>query len=692
MVSRHARALSAGVLVMTVSVCSGLLLALVACGRPAAPEPAAVPPAVPRFVPGELDPGVDPGDDFFAYVNGRWLARTEIPPDRDHVGTFPSLRETTQGQLRRIVEAAAAADSAAGSAAQKIGDLYRSFMDIDGRNAAGTAPLEPELKLIAGIRDLEDLSRYFARANTFGLSMPIDIDQSIDWHEPSRYTMVVLQGGLGLPDRDYYIASNPAMAEVRRKYVAHIESMFRLAGLDAAAAAAPAIVDLETRLAVAHMPRESLRQRAQNFRAVGRDALAGLMPGFAWDAFLAGYGVADAETLVLYTRDYLAALDAILTGTQLETWKAYLAWKTLNANAALLTSDLDALNFEFYGRVLSGTAAQRPLWRRGINVVNSALGELVGRAYVEEHFPPESGRRARELVDNLVSAYTVSIGELDWMTDRTRSEALAKLERIRAKVAYPDAWRDYAVDIRPDDLPGNLKRAALAEHRREIDRHDGPVDRAAWNALPQTVNTYYSPAQNDIVVPAAILQPPFFDPAADDALNYGAIGALIGHEIGHAFDDQGSAFDGDGRLRDWWTEADRQEFERRTAGLVAQYDAYRPFPDLGVNGEFTLGENVGDLGGISIALAAYRLSLAGSEAPLIDGLTGEQRLFIGFARMWRHKYRDAHLRNLLLTDPHAPARYRTNGALRNVPAFYEAFAVTTGDALYLPPGERVRIW
>jgi putative endopeptidase len=417
------------------------------------------------------------------------------------------------------------------------------------------------------------------------------------------------------------------------------------------------------------------------------------MPQFNWDAWLGEVGVGELDSLILYMVDYLSALDGIIQDTDLDTWKTYLTWNVINSDAGILNDELDKQNFDFYGKTLSGTEEQPPMWRRGVNAVNGSLGEVVGKVYVSKHFPPEAKKRMEELVGNLVLAYEKSIKELDWMGEETKVEALRKLSKFSPKIGYPDEWRDYsALDIEADDLYGNLKRAALAEHQRQIDRHNDPVDRGEWGMTPQTVNAYYSPALNQIVFPAAILQPPFFNLAADDAVNYGAIGAVIGHEVGHGFDDQGSTFDGDGALRNWWTDEDRAEFEKRTGALVAQYNAFAPFDDLHVNGEFTLGENIGDLGGITIGLLAYEMSLNGEQAPVIDGFTGIQRVFLGFSQVWRSKSREEALRRQIATDPHSPAIYRANGSVRNVPEWYEAFDVEEGDALYLPPEERVKIW
>jgi putative endopeptidase len=441
------------------------------------------------------------------------------------------------------------------------------------------------------------------------------------------------------------------------------------------------------------MLKEAARDWATNYNKVPVAELDELMPNFDWDAFLGGLLVDDLDGLIVIMSDYMTALDGIIQDTDLTTWKTYLKWNAVNTAAPNLSADLDDQNFDFYSRTLSGTLEQQAMWRRASNTVSGALGEVVGKVYVKKHFPPEAKERMETLVGNLIFAYEKSIKELDWMSEETKAQALDKLSKFKPKIGYPDEWRDYSkLDIEVDDLFGNLERAAVAEHKRQIERQGGPVDPNEWGMTPQTVNAYYSPTQNEIVFPAAILQPPFFNLEADEAVNYGAIGAVIGHEIGHGFDDQGSTFDGDGVLRNWWTDDDRAAFEARTGKLVEQYNGFKPFDDLAVNGEFTLGENIGDLGGISIGLLAYNMSLNGEEPPVIDGFTGVQRVFLGYSQVWRRKFREENLRQRIATDPHSPAEYRANGPVRNLPEFYEAFNVQEGDALYLPPEERVKIW
>jgi putative endopeptidase len=669
------------------------LLVVVACGQ--ADKKTAVAPV-------ELASGIDthymdttvkPGDDFFAYVNGVWLEKTEIPADRSTYGGFAILRDEAQDNVRVIIDESASGDFAKGTDEQKVGDLYKSFLDWDTRNALGIKPLQPELDRISEISDHDDLAVYFAETNKRGLDAPFAIAQYADFKDPKTYMIYAWQSGLGLPEREYYMLDDEKSIELRAKYVAHIETMMALAGLPGGADEANTIMALETRLAKEHMKKEDTRDMVALYKKIPINELDALMPQFNWDGYLAESGLSELDGLVVMMRDYMRALDEIVVSTDLDTWKSYLRWSALNNMAGRLTEELDRQSFEFYGKTLNGTPEQRPMWRRGVNTVNRNLGEVVGKVYVKRHFPPEAKERMLTLVGNLIGAYEKSIKELDWMTDETKAQALDKLSKFTPKIGYPDEWRDYtALDIEADDLYGNLERAALAEYERQISRQGGPVDRSEWGITPQTVNAYYSPPLNEIVFPAAILQPPFFNLAADDAVNYGAIGAVIGHEIGHGFDDSGSTFDGDGVLRNWWTDEDREEFDKRTGKLIDQYSAFRPFDDLAVNGEFTLGENIGDLGGITIGLLAYMMSLDDEEAPVIDGLTGVQRVFLGYGQVWRGKSRDEALRVRIATDPHSPPKYRTNGAVRNVPEFYEAFNVAEGDALYLPPEERVKIW
>lgn len=640
-----------------------------------------------------MNASVRPGDDFFEYVNGIWLAETEIPADKPFYGGFVKLHEESQERVREIVEASANGDFAKGTDEQKVGDMYKSYMDMETRNSKGMQPLQPTFDRIDAIENYDDLAVFFASANKLGYDMPFNMGQDADFKDAKHYMIYTQQGGLGLPDREYYFNDDDKSADIREKYLAHIEKMFALAELPEGTNAANTIMALETRMAAAHLLKEETRDYAALYTKIPVGELNELMPKFNWSGYLAGVDLPDLDALVVLGTEHMRQLDDIIEDTDLATWKTYLRWSVLNATASRLTDEIDQQNFEFYGKTLAGTEEQQERWRRSVNAVNGTLGEIVGKVYVAQHFPPEAKERMLILVENLVKAYDYSIKNLDWMSEETKAEALTKLHSLRPKIGYPDVWRDYStLTIEPDDLFGNLERASLADHDRAVQRQGGPVDLTEWALTPQTVNAYYHPSRNEIAFPAAILQPPFFNLEADDAVNYGGIGAVIGHEIGHGFDDKGSTFDSNGELRNWWTDEDRTEFEKRTASLVDQYNAYQPFEDLSVNGEFTLGENIGDLGGISIGLLAYNMSLEGSEAPVIDGFTGEQRVFLGFGQVWRSKYRDEFARLIINTDSHAPSKYRANGSVRNVPEFYKAFDVSEDDAMYLAPEDRVKIW
>ncbi|MDJ0748067.1 MAG: M13-type metalloendopeptidase [Woeseiaceae bacterium] len=665
-----------------------------ACGQEAAQQPAQEPQALVSGLDlAGMDKSISPGDDFFAYMNGAWVDSTEIPADKSRYGVFDMLRDESQQAVKAIIEESASGDFEMGSDEQKVGDMYKSFTDWETRNARGIEPLQPELDRIAAIADYDDLAVYFAETQRRSMDAPFGFGQVADFMDPNYYMIYVAQSGLGLPDREYYLAEDEKSEEIRAKYTAHIEKMFDLAGLDDGGAAAETVMTLETRLAGEHMTKEDARNWTKNYNKVALVDLPSVMPNFNWEGYVAKAELQDVDALVIFMTDYLKALDGIIIDTDLDTWKTYLTWRALDQQASTLTRELDVQNFEFFGRTLSGTEEQRADWRRAVNAVNGTLGEVVGKVYVKKHFPPEAKERMLELVGNLVNAYEKSINELEWMGDETKAEALDKLSKFTPKIGYPDVWRDYsALDIKADDYFGNMQRAAEAEYQRALSRQGGPVDRSEWAMTPQTVNAYYMPPLNEIVFPAAILQPPFFNLAADDAVNYGAIGAVIGHEIGHGFDDSGSTFDGNGVMRNWWTDEDRSEFEKRTSKLVDQYNEFKPFDDLAVNGRYTLGENIGDLGGISIGLLAYQMSLDGEEASVIDGFTGVQRVFLGYAQVWRGIIRDEELRRRIATDPHSPAIYRTNGPVRNVPEWYQAFNVEEDDALYLPAEERVKIW
>ncbi|GAB5379411.1 MAG: M13 family peptidase [Aliiglaciecola sp.] len=640
-----------------------------------------------------IDQSVSPGENFFKYANGKWLDSVEIPDDKASYGGFQILRDEAQEDVMNIIKTSSEGDFAMGSDEQKVGGLYNSFMNIEQRDKIGVAPLAPEFDKIDSISDYKALAAHFAYANKYGFGSPFSVSQYVDFKDPNSYMILTWQGGIGLPEREYYFKDDEASVAIREKYVAHIARMFALAGLENGEQHAKTIMELETRIAEHHMKKEQTRDMVALYNNIPVAELAELMPKFDWTTMLAEGQLSDVKELVVTQLDFMRNMDEIIANTDLETWKVFLKWGLINRASTLLTSELDKANFEFYSKVIYGVEEQRPMWRRGVNLVNSHLGEVIGKVYVKEHFSPEAKERMMELVNNLLKAYEISIKELDWMSDETKVQALDKLSKFTPKIGYPDKWKDYsALTIAEDDLFGNVKRSSEVQYALMLEKQKGPVQKHEWAMNPQTVNAYYNPPMNEIVFPAAILQPPFFNMEAEDAVNYGGIGAVIGHEIGHGFDDSGSTFDGDGVLRNWWTDEDKSEFKNRTKQLIEQYNQFEALEDVFVNGEFTLGENIGDLGGISIALKAYELSLEGKEAPVIDGFTGTQRVFLGFGQIWANKYRDETLRNQITTDPHSPSEFRANGSVRNVPEFYEAFNITEQDALYLPPAERVKIW
>ena len=639
-----------------------------------------------------MDTLVNPGDNFTAYVNGTWVKNTEIPADKSSYGIGYIVHEESEDNVKKIIEECASGDFEIGSDEQKVGDLFQSYMDMEKRNELGVAPLQTELDKIDAISNKDELATYFGYANTYSINNPMTMFISPDFKNPDVYAVYAYQSGLGLPDREYYLKTDERSKEIQSKYVEHIEKMFDLANISNGSNAARRIMELETKIASKHLEKEKARNWVELYNMFPVDTLSNIMPKFNWDNYLEASGLEKLDKLCVLTLDYNRALDEIITSTDINTWKTYLKWCVLDANASRLNEALDNQNWEFYSKELRGTQEQRPLWRRGVSAVNGTLGEVVGKVYVKKHFPPEAKAHMETLVDNLLKAYAVSIKDLDWMGEDTKKEALDKLSKFTPKIGYPDKWKVYDIEVKADDLFGNLKRSTLMEHNRELAKLGQPIDRDEWGMNPQTVNAYYNPTMNEIVFPAAILQPPFFNLNAEDAVNYGAIGAIIGHEIGHGFDDKGSTFDGDGALRNWWTETDKEEFKKRTGALIEQYNGFEVLPDLNINGEFTLGENIGDLGGLSIALKAYKMSLDGKESPVIDGFTGDQRVFIGYAQSWRNKARDESLRVQINTDPHSPADFRVNGVVRNIPEFYTTFNVKETDSLYLAPEERVKIW
>ena len=640
-----------------------------------------------------FDRSVRPQDDFFAFVNGGWIRSTQIPADRTSTGTFLLLRDNAQAALRTIIDSVSAAPNAAGTEGQKVGDLYRSFMDTARIESLGAAPLQADLQRIAAVTSREQYPELFASMRRMGVGTPFSFGVGQDQGNSSRYAVAVSQSGLGLPDRDYYVVDNERNTAIRQAYVTYLETIMRLAGTPDAAGAARRVLAFETALARVQWDRTRNRDRNATYNPTAVADLQGRTPGFRWAPFFAAAGLPGLDSVNVRQPDYFNAMDALLAATPVEDVKTYLAARLLDGSASYLSRDFRDARFAFRGRVLSGQEQERPRWQLGVGVVEGTLGEAVGKLYVERHFSPESKARMEELVANLMVAYREAIDELEWMSPATKAQAQEKLASFTVKIAYPDEWQDYsALQIRPDDLMGNLRRATEFEYAEMIGRMGQPVDRTEWGMTPQTVNAYYNPVNNEIVFPAAILQPPFFNLQADDAVNYGAIGAVIGHEISHGFDDQGRKSDGAGNLRDWWTADDAAAFEQRATMLADQYSAFEPIPGARVNGRLTLGENIGDVSGVAIAYRAYKKSLEGRQAPVIAGWTGDQRFFLGYAQVWRSMAREQALRQQLLTDPHSPGMYRTNGVLANLPAFYEAFNVRPGDRMYLPPERRVKIW
>ncbi|HSP79176.1 MAG TPA: M13 family metallopeptidase [Myxococcaceae bacterium] len=641
-----------------------------------------------------FDSSVRPQDDFYRYVNGTWLKTAKMPADKARYGTFTELRDKSEAALRAIIEEASAApDKQPGSDLQKVGDLYQSFMDTERIEKLGLEPMRAELQRIEALKDKKALPELFATLQRMDVEVPFYLYVWQDAKQADRYIAYVNQSGLGLPDRDYYFKQDARFVEVRAAYLQYIESLLRLAGEKEPAGAAKAILALETSLAEKHWERVRNRDREATYNLKSVAELEKLTPGFSWTRYLKAVEAEQTPGVIVRQPDYLQAMDAVLAKTSLPVLKQYLTFKVLDASAPVLSSAFEQAHFTFHGKTLQGLEENRPRWKRAVSAVDSSLGEVLGRLYVERHFSPESKARMQELVANLRTAFEQGIDQLEWMSPETKAQAKSKLAKFTVKIGYPEKWRDYsAVTIQKDDLVGNLRRALEFEFRRGIDRLGKPIDRAEWGMTPQTVNAYYSSTMNEIVFPAAILQPPFFDPEADDAVNYGAIGGVIGHEISHGFDDQGSRSDGDGNLRDWWTAGDKAAFQERTSMLAGQYDAFSPLEGMNVNGKLTLGENIGDLSGLTVAHKAYRLSLAGKESPVIEGFTGDQRFFLGWAQIWRTLNRDDALRQMLLTDPHSPGEYRVNGVVRNMPEFYSAFGVKEGDGAYLPDEQRVKVW
>ena len=642
------------------------------------------------YDPAAMDSSVKPGDDFWAYVNGTWDKTTKIAPDRTSAGPFVTLSDQAEKDVRQIVETLAN-DPNRSSLGQQVGDFYGSYMDEAAIEAAGTAPLKPYLEKIAAVKNRSELLALFA---TPGYATPVDVAIIPDFKDPDRYSAIAGQSTLGMPSREYYLLDNAKMAAHRAAYRKYILEILQLAGLPGGEAAADRIIALETALSKAQWPAEERRDIDKIYNPMSRVQLAKLAPQFEWNSTLAKAGLGNAKQVIVTEPSAVAGASKILASIPLSTWREWLAFRFVSDHANVLPKAFDDARFAFYNKQLAGVEQQRERWKRGVRLVNGALGEAVGEIYVKSHYPAESERQMSELIANLRDAYKERIETNSWMDSATRKEALVKLAAFEPRIGHPTKYIDYSkLKVVKGDPLGNVMRAGEFEWNLELSRFPKPVDKSLWGMTPQTINAYYNPLANQITFPAAILQPPFFDPNADPAANYGAIGAVIGHEMGHGFDDEGRKFDSRGRLRDWWSASAAKAYSGRTDSLVKQYGEFAPFAGVTLNGKLTLGENIGDLSGVEAAYAAYKKYVAKhGEPPVIDGLTGDQRFFIAYAQAWQGKDREDALRQQILTDPHSPDKYRVNGVVRNVDAWYKAFNVQPVDKLYLPPEQRVRIW
>jgi predicted metalloendopeptidase len=660
----------------------------------AAPTPPPPPPLTSGVAKENMDTAVRAQDDFYRYVNGHWLDTFQIPDDKPMSGAFVKLDDEAKANIRAIIEETAKSPDAADKDKQKIADLYASFMDEAALETAGLKPLEAEFARIDALKDKKEIPALVARFLQIGATAPFGGFVHQDNKDSTKYVVDLQQDGLGLPDRDYYLENDAKLKQIREAYAKFIEKMLAMSGDKAAAANAKAMLAFETELARVQWTKVQLRDPIKGYNKESFADLAKLAPGYDWKSFLVAAGI-DGKTdyVIVGQPSYITGMDKILAKTPLATLKTYFRWQLLRNYARYLNKDFVDTRFAFYGTELRGVPVDQPRWKRGVGLTEGIIGEAVGKLYVAKHFPPESKARMDQLVKNLLAAYKQSIDTLDWMSPETKKAAQEKLAKFMPKIGYPDKWRDYsALEIKKDDLIGNVMRGNAFEYQRNIDKLGKPVDRAEWGMTPQTVNAYYNPELNEIVFPAAILQPPFFDAKADDAVNYGGIGAVIGHEISHGFDDQGAQYDGDGNLRDWWTKDDHEKFAAKTKALVAQYAAFEPVPGFRLNGELTLGENIADNSGLAIAYKAYQISLAGKPAPTLDGFSADQRVYIGWAQAWQAKVRDKFAIELIKSDPHSPPVDRVLGTLANQTPFYAAFGVKEGDKMYVAPEKRVTIW
>lgn len=641
----------------------------------------------------DYDMNVRPQDDLFMFVNGTWYEETEIPSDMSSYGAFRILAEENEKRLRGIIEDAAAVDAESGSNMQKLGDFYASFMNEDLIESLGLDPLRPYLEQIEGVENHQDMTRLMAEFRRYGVGGPVGGYVWADARNPDYNNLYLNQAGLGLPDRDYYFRDSEDFERIRAAYRQYMENILAAAGHDNPEQAANAIYALEERMAEYHWTRAESRDAEATYNKMTAAEVDELMGEFDYMYFASTADIGAAEEPIVRMPSFFEAFGEIFADTDVQTWKDYMALRTLSSYASRLSSEFADLHFAFYSRTLSGVPEQRERWKRAVSATDSALGEVLGQEYVARYFPPEAKERMGELIDNLLIAMEESINELEWMTDETKEKALDKLSKFTPKIGYPNQWKDYSdLHVEAEDLIGNSLRAAAFGYEDNVSRIGEPVDPEEWGMTPQTVNAYYSPTANEIVFPAGILQPPFFNMHAEDAVNYGGIGAVIGHEIGHGFDDQGSRYDGDGNLENWWTEEDREEFEKRADRLVEQYSQFEPLPGMNIDGRVALGENIGDQVGLLSAFRAYQNSLDGEDSPVLDGFTGEQRFFLSWAQIWKMKMRDDAMREQIARGPHSPPKYRALGAPRNIPAFYEAFNVQQDDAMYLPEDERVLLW
>jgi predicted metalloendopeptidase len=678
-------------------LCAGLLTACSGSPPPAATASAVVTPApAPPLASGidakGMDTSVRAQDDFYQYLNGNWLKNTEIPADKPAYGEFSVLYDLSQDRLHGLIEGSQSAPADANQ--RKIADLYASFMDEAGLETKGLQPLQAEFARIDGVTSAKDVGALIAHFNAIDANAPFAAVVHQDNKDSTKYVVDFSQSGLSLPDRDYYLSNDAKLKEIRGKYLVHVEKMLTLSGDTQAAADAAEILKLETALAKVQWTKVENRDPVKAYNKVEIAKLATLAPGFDWPGYLSAAGITGKVDYVIVSQpSYLTGFSKLLSSTPIETWKTYFRWQALHGYAPYLNKAMVDENFAFYGTALRGTPENRVRWKRGVSAVENAMGEALGQMYVAKYFPPEDKARVQTLVQNLLAAFKQSIDTLDWMSPETKQAAQAKLAKFTPKIGYPDKWRDYSkLEIVRDDLVGNVMRGNEFEFKRNIDKLGQPIDRSEWGMTPQTINAYYNPEMNEIVFPAAILAPPFFDPKADDAVNYGAIGAVIGHEISHGFDDQGAQYDGDGNLHDWWTKDDHAKFKAKTQALVAEYSAFEPVAGFHLNGELTLGENIADNSGLAIAYKAYRIAQAGKQAPVIDGMSGDQRFYAGFAQVWREKLRDNYAIELVKSDPHSIPVDRVMGTVVNQPGFYDAYGVKAGDKMYIAPDKRVLMW